>query len=193
MKITVFDKATGQILRVVNCPQQDVLAQFDADTQGFIEGEYPDDAFYIVDLAAVPIPPSPSPAHVFSYTARAWLDPRSLRQRQDAQWERIKAAREAFFNAPLSTPFGVFDSDPVSRTRITDAVLMLQTLTSLGQPANIDFTLANDSVVTLDAMQMVTVGLLLGQKVQTAFGISRLRREAIYSATTPEAVEAVTW
>jgi hypothetical protein len=110
---------------------------------------------------------------------------------QDAKWAQTKTAREAFISAPLPTPHGVFDCDPDSRKSITDAVLMLQTLAAIGSPSTIDFTLADNSVATLTTAQMVEVGLLMGQRVQQAYAIGRMRRTAIYAATNAAEVEAV--
>jgi hypothetical protein len=135
----------------------------------------------------------PNDSSVWSNATMSWSDPRTLQEHKDAKWELIKQSREAAFNAPLTTPYGTFDSDAESRTRITDAVLMAQTLAGMGQPAAIDFTLADNSVVTLDATQMVTVGLLLGAKIQAAFATGRSLRTAIYAATTVVQVQAINW
>jgi hypothetical protein len=139
------------------------------------------------------MPAQPSGAHVFDWTTKQWVDPRTLKDLQDARWEIIKAARAAYIDAPLSTPHGTFDSDASARTSITDAVLMLKSQEDLGQAGTIDFTLADNSVVTLTTSQMVEVGLLLGQKIQQAYTTSRARRAAIEAATTPAEVDAISW
>ena len=134
-----------------------------------------------------------SPHHVFNYANKAWEDPRNLQALKEAKWADMKAAREAAFDAPLVTPYGTFDSDEKARTNITDAVLMLQTLAGMGSPTTIDFTLANNTTVTLTTAQMVTVGLLLGQKVQTAHATSRAKRAAIDAATNLSQLGVITW
>lgn len=141
----------------------------------------------------VALPPQPTPHHTFNWGSKTWSDPRTLQNYKDAAWTAIKASREAAIDAPLATPYGSFDSGAKDRTNITDAVLMLQTLAGLGNPTTIDFTLSNNSTVTLTTAQMVTVGLLLGQKVQTAHGTARARRAAIEAATTAQQLAAITW
>jgi hypothetical protein len=121
------------------------------------------------------------------------LDLRTLEQRKAERWEQIKLARTAAINAPLVTPYGTFDADPASRQNITDAILMVQTLDQLGEPSSIDFTLADNSVVTLTVSEMVDVGLRLGAQVQAAHATSRVLRGQLDAATTAEAVDSVHW
>lgn len=121
------------------------------------------------------------------------LDDRTVEQRKADRWEAMKLARAAAIDAPLVTPFGTFDSGPADRQNITDAVLLAKTLAEQGQSVAIAFTLANNGTVTLDAAQMVQVGLLLGAKVQAAHARGREVRAAIDAAATAEQVEAVAW
>ena len=123
-----------------------------------------DDAEYLaIDGVLAEKPIQPNVHCIFDYITKTWVDPRTLIQWQDAQWELIKVARTNYTNAVLPTPYGVFDCDPVSRNSITDAVLMLQTLAGMGQTPTIDFTLADNTVVVMSLESMVTVGLLVGQ------------------------------
>ena len=73
------------------------------------------------------------------------------------------------------------------------SVLLAQTLTELGQPVAIAFTLADNSVVTLDLAAMKTVGLTLGAKVQTARATATSLRASINAATDIPTVEAISW
>jgi hypothetical protein len=118
--------------------------------------------------------------------------PPTLQELRDTKWRQIKEDRDAAINAPLSTPYGIFDSDQEARGNISDAVLLAQTLYSAGHPVAIDFTLANNAVVTLDLSQMITVGLMLGNKVQTVRGTATAIREQI-SIATEEELATITW
>jgi len=135
----------------------------------------------------------PATYFVFNYTTKQWEDPRTLDDLKAAQWAKIKAAREAAINAPLETPYGTVDSGPDDRGNITDAVMLLQTMESLGTPITIEFTMFDNTPITLTTAQMVHIGLLLGQKVQAAYVRSQACRAAINAATTKEEVEAVVW
>lgn len=109
------------------------------------------------------------------------------------KWAEMKLAREAAITEPLTTPYGVFDADRLSQTNITNAILLLQNLAALGTPDTVDFTLANNSTVTLTTAQMVQVGVCLGAQSQAAYAMGVLKRAAIEAATTIAAVEAITW
>ena len=122
-----------------------------------------------------------------------WVDMRSLATIKDAKWGDIKAAREEYIDAPLVTPYGTFDCKVKDRTNITDAVLLLQTLAAVGTPTNIDFTLSDNSTVSLTTTEMVTVGLLLGQKVQAAHTQARTLRAQIDAANSSTELEAIVW
>ena len=180
MKHFAYINADGVVISTGSCADGTQLSAVDGLTPVVLSGPLPPGQWKWVSGPLQAYTPSPPP-------------PPLLADAQSAQWNLIKQAREAAFDAPLTTPYGVFDSDAVSRGRITDAVLMAQTLASMSQPVAIDFTLADNSVVTLDASQMVTVGLLLGAKIQAAFGTGRTLRAAIYAASTVSEVEAIHW
>lgn len=125
------------------------------------------------------------------------LDLRTLADRKAERWEAIKAARAAAIDAPLPVAgIGTFDCDEASRANIANAALLMQTMAATLQPGEvptIDFTLADNTVATLTAGQMVEVALHMGAKVQAAHATGRALREAIDAATTAAAVEAVAW
>lgn len=189
IKFTAYQRTTGQVL--FSGTADDPATVVNGDTAvligevyngGWLGGDNFDQHF--------DVPAQPSGAYVFDWTTKQWYDPRTLQDLKDEHWTLMKLARAAAIDAPLPTPYGVFDSDASARTSITDAVLMLQ---KVGPAGTIDFTLADNTVVTLTTAQMVQVGLLLGQKVQQAYTIARARRTQIEAATTPAEVEAVTW
>lgn len=153
-----------------------------------------------LDLVLLPNPvvwadrPSPNHSPHLIDGELVWLDARSIEDARAQAWERIKAAREAFWNAPLVTPYGTFDSHEKARSDIANAVLLSQTLVSVGMPTDTVFTLANNTTATLTPSQMVEVGLLLGQKVQNGFATGRLRRGQIESPTvTREGLDGINW
>ncbi len=116
-----------------------------------------------------------------------------LTKAQAARCDYLKMCRAAAISQNLPTPYGTFLCGPVDRTSITDGVLFLQTLAGMGMPTTLDFTLANDTTVNLSTAQMIEVGLLLAQRVQTAHATSRLLRLDILNATTVAEVAAVVW
>lgn len=189
MNFTQIDKLTG---RVVNSGTTDSVVELQNDDTVILT-DFAYFGGYVINGIHFDIPISPSINHTFNWQTKQWEDPRTLQDLKDAKWEAMKSAREAAIDAPLVTPYGTVDSKAVDRTNITDAVMMLQTLAALGQPTTIDFTMSDNTTVTLTTNQMVEVGLLLGQKVQVSHGIARARRTAIELATTPEEVEIIQW
>lgn len=196
MHFAIYEISGGRITSVANCNLQEQIAHMvDKGRTSAVEcASDTDGAIHLIEGGKrIEFAPKPSPFHQFDYTLKQWIDPRTLQDLKDAKWTAIKQARAAAIDSPLVTPYGTFDSNVAARTSITDAVLMLQTLEGLGQPTTIDFTLANNSTVTLTTAQMVQVALLLGAQVQVSHARSRALRLQIEAATTPEGVAAIVW
>lgn len=90
MKITVFDVASGQILRLVECPEDSVEKQI-CQGEGFIEGHYDDATHRLVDGRIEMLPPRPSEHCLFDYESGAWADQRTAEE----QWSLIRFRRNA--------------------------------------------------------------------------------------------------
>lgn len=146
-------------------------------------------------LAGVPAayPARTGSNQTWDFQTLSWRDIRTLAQHKSDKWAEIKAVRAAAFDAPLTTSYGVFDSYAEARSNITDAVLLAQTLSGIGQPVAIVYTLADNTTVTLDLTGMVTVGLTLGGKVQAVRAIATALRAQIDAATNIATVEAIQW
>lgn len=93
MNITIFLKSTGQILQTMSIPLGMANVQPTNDDQDWIEGNYPDDRFYVNGFTPVPMPQRPSQNHEFNYTTKQWEDPRTLADLKVAKNEAINAAR----------------------------------------------------------------------------------------------------
>ena len=179
MKHYVVQTAEGVIRFAGNCPD-------DAEPP-----DHSDEGLITLELGA-PLPPGDW--HVADGLLQAGrLDLRTLDQRKADRLDILHAARAAAMVAPLVTPYGTFDADPVSRQNIADRVAAQNALARRGLPSARAFTLADNSVITLTAEDMETVGLLLGDQVDGAHVTWRELRAAVEAATTPEAVEAVAW
>lgn len=136
--------------------------------------------------------PPPVPGWLWSGT-RWQPPPLTLLELQDIKWGEIKALRAEAIDAPLVTPYGTFDSYAQARNDIADSVLLANNLTLLSIPVSIDFTLADNTVINLDAEAMINVGLMLGDKVQTVRGIATGLRADIYATTAPEQLDDIVW
>lgn len=185
-KFTAYDPTTGRVLfggtasnpEVFSTPQIRILLGY-AYSTGWID-----------DLGHHPLPPYPSAHHMFDWQTKQWVDPRILSDHQAAKWAQIKAARTAAINAPLTTPYGVFDAHDAARSAMTQTMLTLQVC---GPRATVDFTLADNTTATLTAEQMLDVVRLLGDHVQAAHTHARALREQIDAATSPAELDAIDW
>lgn len=188
----VIYNSTGKILRLVFC--DDIQLQLQPGEE-YIQGNVDATKFYVdVDTKTfVEFPPKPASYYTWDWSTHTWIDPRTLQQVKDQKWEQIKRDRDAAINAPLSTPYGVFDADANSRANIANAVLYLQTLEQQGTPGTINWTLADNTTITLNYAEMSEVGLLLGQRTNAAYDTARALRAQIDAATTIPEVEAIHW
>jgi hypothetical protein len=117
----------------------------------------------------------------------------TLEQAKLAKWEQVKIWRSNEINTNMETPYGVIQCQPEDRQNITDAILLAQTLTAQNLPVQIQWTMADNTVVEMDLEMITNVGLLLGQKVQYAHGVARELRNEIDMAKSVAAVEAIVW
>lgn len=89
MKATIFKQTTGQILRVIDVPE-DFVANNIQSGEDWIEGLYLDDEFYIQNRLPVQIPTKPSAHHVFDFAAKQWVDPRT----NETEWRNVRQKRD---------------------------------------------------------------------------------------------------
>lgn len=148
---------------------------------------------YLQDGVPTDPPPQPTPNHVFDYSAKQWVDPRTLDEVKAAQWTAIKAARAAHELGGFVWGGSQFDSDQVSQQRIQGAVQLAQLAMAAGQPFEVDWTLADNSTRTLSATDVLQVGMALGGHITAAHTKARALRAAINAATTADAVQTTTW
>lgn len=117
----------------------------------------------------------------------------SLAEARARKWAEIKASRDAAQDAGAVTSFGVADSDLVSRTNIVGAVAAAQASLAAGQPFSIDWTMKDNSVVTLDGNEMVQMGLEVMAHISAIHAQGRIKRAAIEAAETHETIAAIDW
>lgn len=151
------------------------------------------DDFYVHDGELIAKPARPSPEHTWDYASQAWIDARSLDEVKAQRWAQIKAQRDAIEFGGFTWDGDDFDSDVASQARIMGAVQMATLAAMVDQPFSIDWTLATNSVRTLDGGDMAAVGLTLGAHVAQQHETGRSLRAAIEACTTAGEVEAISW
>lgn len=130
----------------------------------------------------VSIGESPSPYHVFDYTTKQWIDPRSLDEIKAQKWEEIKSQRDQLEFGGFEFEDNIYDSDQVSQGRIMGAAA-----------AEVDqtWTLADNSTVELTAQQLKELYAALQAHIAGVHERGRIARQKIETALTYEEIEAV--
>ena len=175
-QVIVFEKATG---RVVSSGTTQLPQSLVSDTLDVLVGaEGRPGASYVEGGGVVEIPARPSAHHVFDWAAKAWIDPRSLQDFKVARWVEVRRERDVAEFGGFSWDGSRFDSDALSQQRIAGAV----TLAMMNLAFSIDWTLADNTVRTLNAADMIAVGVALGQHVNACHERARVLRGEIESA-----------
>jgi hypothetical protein len=115
-------------------------------------------------------------------------DPRlDLASLKEYRWARIKAVRAVKLQEPLVTPWGTFDADPDSQNNIVRSVILLGALeSSFGPGSTVDYTLYDNTVVSMDLSSMTSVGLMLGAREGAVRAIATGLRSQIDACETIE-------
>lgn len=187
---TTYEKATGRIMYSGRAQDPSAL---ETDTLGVLVNQEINLEGWVVDQIFHQLPDSPNEFYTFNWQTKQWEDNRNVQDVKLYKWNIIKNTRFTKLTSPLYTPFGIFDANYEAQKSITDAIMLLQTLEAAGTPTTIDFTLADNTTMTLTTAQMVQVGILLGQRTQEIYAIGRDLRAQIDAATTIAEVEAITW
>lgn len=108
-----------------------------------------------------------------------------------ARWSAVKAARDMVRDGGCATPAGRADSDPASRGLISGAVQMALLAVQMGEPFSIEWTMADNSLVQLDAPGMLALGIAVGRHVDACHAEGASRRLALDAAESRQEIEAV--
>jgi hypothetical protein len=114
----------------------------------------------------------------------------TLEAARDRTWTRIKLDRDAAEAADFVWGDSSFQSD---KARVTGATQMALLAQMASEPFEIDWTLADNTVRTLDAEDMIAVGVALGRHIADVFETGRQLRVQIADATTIAELNAIGW
>lgn len=110
------------------------------------------------------------------------------------KWAEIKAMRDQLECGGFElVGVGRFDSDAESRARIVGASMAAKISRDAGQPYAINWTLADNSTVELDADAMINVGFALLVHVDGIHQRSRALYAEIQAAEDAAAVASISW
>ena len=186
---TVYD-VDGRILRTGTAPENQAKFQaIESQDELLILSSSNIAKDFVVGGKVTPLPPKPSDSHVFNYAEKVWVDPRSLGDLKAAKWDAIKAARDDAEFGGFNWAGSHFDSDAISQSRIQGAVQ----LAAMTPGFSLEWTLADNSIRTLNAADMAAVGAALGAHVAILHADARELRTQINAATTAAQLDGIRW
>lgn len=105
----------------------------------------------------------------------------------------IKSKRDQLEQSGVPYLGKVIDSDTVSVQRIAIAVQAAQAAISAGVEFALDWTCADNTVLTMTAAEVVGMSVALAQHADSLHQTARGLRERIEAATTAEELAAIKW
>jgi hypothetical protein len=144
---------------------------------------------YVQGGQILPIPEQPSLNHIFDYTIKQWVDPRSPSELKLSKWSEIKKERDNVETSGFTWNNLVFDSDARSQQRIQSAAQQAQ----LDNTSAFNWTLANNESVHLTSIQMLDLYRQLSEFIQSNFEKARVIRNQIELCNTAEELSNISW
>jgi len=192
----VYYKENGRIVLVAsNATLEEIVATAEntGDRWMFHDSFVDSDSYYVRNGVLVEIPAQPSFNHRFNYLAGEWEDVRDLDQLKRDKWQEIKKARDAHEFGGFTWGAYLFDSDQLSQQRIGQAAQAALFSQSTDQAYHQDWTLANNTVVSLSAQDMLDVALAMGTHIGNAHTRARELREMVFATNSAEELNQLTW
>ena len=192
-QVTVYDTATGQILRTVVCQDSDVGGQAQAG-QSVISGVCPHTNGYVANGAFVDAGAKPGPLYTFDYTAKQWTLP--LATAQAAQIATLNAAYQNAIVQDVSytSVAGVTKTYQADTTSQQNLLIATTGYNLAGAtPAGFYWVAADNTQVPFALADLHGLYLAMLAQGATAFQHLQTQKAAVNAATTAAAALAVTW
>ena len=119
-----------------------------------------------------------------------WVETSTLDEARALAWTAAKRARDAAESADFEFAGTLYQPDVA---KITGAVLAALLPSAEADPFAIDWTVSDNSVVTLNAQQVMSLGLTLTARINGIHQRGRALRDLINNATTPAEAYGFTW
>ena len=145
------------------------------------------------DLGWQAWPVRPSVHHVFDRLTKQWIDQRTLADFKAAKWAQIKRDRDEAEFGGFTWNGSLFDSDAISQSRIQGAVQLASIALANNQTVVQEWTTADNSVVPLNATDLLNLGLQLGLFINKVHDYGRVLRARIDAADSSLDVQEVLW
>ena len=148
---------------------------------------------YDSDMGSIALTDTPrlpvAPATLWDDEAGEWVDPRDLEQHKLDRWQELKANRDAEEFSSFTWDDNVFQCDDVSQRRLQGAILQA----SIDDSVSIEWTLLDNSAITLSALQLKQVGMALAAHVDACHIKARGLRVQVDAASSLTDLNAINW
>lgn len=121
------------------------------------------------------------------------LSPAGFEALKVKRWTDFKAARDAAATDGFMFAEKLFQSDPVSRDNIAGAALAASFAKAANAPYVVEWTCADNSLIELDADQIIAMFLAGAAHVKAAYAHGVELRRMLEGAETAEEVQALVW
>lgn len=194
MKYALY-QTNGRITSTLSCREEDLPHNIDCNkAAGAIETDVLNTAdYFAADGELIRKSAKPSSIHEFDYNTKTWIDPRSLDEVRAQRWSAIKAQRDQAQLEIVVTRYGAVNAGAEARAAVSRLAASVASVSIADPGYQVQFTLANDSYVMLDANGLVEVDaamFLAEQAIRARANTLRLR---IQQAQGPAEIERVRW
>lgn len=124
--------------------------------------------------------------YAWDYVTFVWYDPRDIDERRAAQWDVIKQAQFDADASDFDWLGSLFQVDVISRDKLQEQLLDSILATLAGDPWSIEWTLADDTTLTMDAADMAAMNRALAARTKTHHDKAQDKRALIYASMSPE-------
>jgi len=191
MIVVYYDSDTGKATTLLTAPD---LAGFPPPPEGQLALMLPHSVClpgYVEDFVFHTQPESPSDEHVFDWSSKQWIDPRGIDDFKAEKWKQVKALRDAREFGSFAWNGYIFDADVESQRRLNLAVISAQYALMSSQPWSVDWTLADNTVITMTASDMVAAVSAMQANINEAHVWARAIRALIVAASSVEELDAL--
>ena len=195
-----YDALTGQMSGVKFTGPASMLTLNIPAGSAAIEGEY-DHLSSRVDLPTGTVigwqPPKPADDALqtwsWSATTLRWVSSRTLLAVKLARLEVLKAEARVRGEANITVGVHEFEANTESRNALFQKWQIATAAVADGLPFSVDWTKANNTEVTLTALQVKAILRAIDSRNDQLRATYRTLRAQVQAATTVVLVEAVTW
>ena len=187
---------SGEIVQHGHCPEEALSIQ-GSQGRNVLEGEGDFDKFYVINKIITPYTDAELQSKnnlpegfIWQMPQRIAVDKRALSDAQSQAWIRIKGVRTTKEAAPFVCDGVTYDAN---KTNITGGVQMAIIAKSAGTAFSVNWILADNTTRTLNADQMIAVGVTLGNIVDNIYDTAYGLRTKIENTKTISDADAITW